>query len=67
MTVSVELVKILREAFVRVLKDPEVIAEVNKAKLDMNSCTGEEAQTTMVEALDTQKEVVDRIKTILGK
>jgi hypothetical protein len=30
MTVSVELVKILREAFVRVLKDPEVIAESTK-------------------------------------
>ena len=65
--VSVESVKILREAFVSVLKDPDLIAEVNKAKLDMNSCTGEEAQTTMVEALDAQKEVLDRIKTILGK
>ena len=63
--VSPEKVKILREGFAKALKDPEVIAETVKARLDIDSSTGEETQNTMNSAVSEPKEVVDRIRAIL--
>ncbi len=63
--VSVEKVTILRNAFVKALKDPEVIVETNKAKLDIDSSSAEETQNIMSSSVNEPREVVDRIRTIL--
>ena len=47
-----ELVKMLREAFNKTMKDPEFLAETKKKKLDMDPTTGEE-----VEALAERSDV----------
>ena len=63
--VSVEKITILRNAFVKALKDPEVIVETNKAKLDIDSSSAEETQNIMSSSVNEPREVVDRIRTIL--
>jgi hypothetical protein len=47
------------------LKDPEVIAETAKARIDIDASTGEETQNTMSSSVDEPKEVVERIRAIL--
>ena len=64
-SVSPEKVKILREGFAKTLKDPEVIAETAKARIDIDASTGEETQNTMSSSVDEPKEVVERIRAIL--
>jgi len=63
--VSAERVKILRNAYARALKDPELIAEVEKSRLDMEPSTGEEIQTLIEGLMSQPNEVVERVKKVL--
>jgi tripartite-type tricarboxylate transporter receptor subunit TctC len=63
--VSPDRVRILREAFAKTLKDAEVIAETSKARLYINSSTGEETQSMMGSSVSEPIEVVNRIRVIL--
>jgi len=63
--VPADRVKILREAYNKVLKDPEVIAEVTKSRLDMEPSTGEEIEAIIKEVMDQPPEVVALVKKIL--
>jgi tripartite-type tricarboxylate transporter receptor subunit TctC len=58
-------VKILREAYNKVLKDPELIAEVTKSRLDMDPSTGEEIEVVVKEVMDQPPEVVALVKKLL--
>jgi len=58
-------VKILREAYNKVLKDPELIAEVTKSRLDMDPSTGEEIEAVVKEVMDQPPEVVALVKKLL--
>jgi tripartite-type tricarboxylate transporter receptor subunit TctC len=58
-------VKILREAYNKVLKDPELIAEVTKSRLDMDPSTGEEIEAVVKEVMDQPSEVVALVKKLL--
>ena len=60
-------VKILREAYNRALKDPELIAEVTKSRLDMEPSTGEEIEAIIKEIIDRPPEVVPLVKKILDQ
>ncbi len=60
-----ERVKILREAYVRAMKDPELLAEVKKGNMDVDPSTGEELQALVKEVMDQPSEVVERIKILL--
>jgi tripartite-type tricarboxylate transporter receptor subunit TctC len=60
-------VKLLREAHARTMKDPELLAEAKKGKMDMDPSTGEELQSLTKEAMDQPQEVIERAKKILGK
>jgi tripartite-type tricarboxylate transporter receptor subunit TctC len=57
-------VKILREAYANSLKDPDLIAEVNKSRLDMEPSSGEEIQALYKELMDQPREVVERVKKL---
>lgn len=61
-----ERVKILREAYQKVLKDPEVLAEAKKGRMDVEATSGEELQALAKEILDSPPEVIDRFKKLLG-
>ena len=63
--VPADRIKILREAYNNALKDPELIAEVNKSRLDMDPSTGEEIEALIKEIMDQPPEVAALIKKIL--
>jgi len=54
-----ELVKTIREAFEKVVKDPELVAEAKKAKMDLEYIPGDEALKIIKEVLAQPKEIVD--------
>jgi tripartite-type tricarboxylate transporter receptor subunit TctC len=59
-------VKILREAYVKALRDPELLVETEKAKMDVDPTPGEELEELINKVMDQPKEVVDRVKKMLG-
>lgn len=61
-----ERVKILREAYLKTLKDPEVLAETKKGRMDVEPTSGEELQSLVKEIFDSPPEVLKRVKKILG-
>jgi len=60
------LVKILREAHVKAMKDPELIAEAEKGKMDMAPSTGEELNALTQEIMDQPDDIIARIKKLMG-
>src|SRR5215813_5639068 len=59
-------VKLLRDAFVKTLNDPEVLAEAKKARMDVEPTSGEELESLVKEIFDAPPEVIERVKKILG-
>ena len=59
-------VNVLREGFAKALKDPELLAEAKKGRMDVDPSTGEELQALVKEVMDQPKEVIQRMKKILG-
>jgi len=53
------LLKAMRDAFAKAIKDPELIAEARKAKMDLEYMPGDEALRLVKEVLSQPKEVVD--------
>lgn len=60
-------VKILREAFIKTMKDPEFLAEAKKKKLEIDLVSGEELEALAKEVIAQPPEVVERMKKLLGK
>src|SRR5262249_56577567 len=65
--VPADRIKILREAYNKALKDPDLIAEVNKSRLDMEPSTGEEIEAVVKEVMDQPPEVIALVKKILDQ
>jgi tripartite-type tricarboxylate transporter receptor subunit TctC len=61
-----ELVKTLREAFNKTMKDADFIAETKKKRLDINPTNGEEVEALTKEVMSQPAEVVERIKKMMG-
>ena len=59
-------VKMLRDAFVKTLSDPEVIEEAKKGRMDIDPATGEELEKLVKEIFDSPPDVVERVKKILA-
>jgi tripartite-type tricarboxylate transporter receptor subunit TctC len=59
-------VKLLRDAFVKTLNDPDVLAEAKKARMDVDPTSGEELESLVKEIFDSPPEVIERVKKILG-
>jgi len=60
-------VKMLREAYAKAMKDPELIAEAKKGRMDMDPSTGEELQALLQEIMDQPPDVIERMKKILSE
>ena len=60
-------VKMLREAYAKSMKDPELIAEAKKGRMDMDPSSGEEVQALVQEIMDQPPEVIARLKKILSE
>jgi tripartite-type tricarboxylate transporter receptor subunit TctC len=59
-------VKILRDAYAKAIKDPELLAEAEKRAWDVDPVTGEELEARSKEVIAQPKEVIERMKWVLG-
>ena len=59
-------VKILRDAYAKVLTDPAALDEAKKGRMDVDPAKGEELETLVKEIFDSPPEVVERVKKILS-
>ncbi|HWP56900.1 MAG TPA: tripartite tricarboxylate transporter substrate binding protein [Candidatus Acidoferrales bacterium] len=62
--VSAEHVKILRAAYEQAVKDPELIAEAKKLRIEVNPSRGEELQAAAKEVMEQPPEVIAQIKKL---
>jgi tripartite-type tricarboxylate transporter receptor subunit TctC len=62
-----EVVKTLRDGFSKTMKDAEFIAEAKRKKLDLDPTTGEEVQGLATDAMAQPKDVIERLKKMMGK
>jgi len=58
-------VQLLRKAFMETMKDPEFLADTQKAKLDLDPIDGEEIQKQVRELFKLEPALVARMKEIL--
>lgn len=63
--VPADRVKLLREAYAKALKDPDLLAEVDKSRLDLDPSSGEEIQALIKELMNQKPEVIERVKRLL--
>jgi tripartite-type tricarboxylate transporter receptor subunit TctC len=61
-----ERLQILRNAYAKALKDPELLTEAKNARMDVDPATAEELQALLKEVMNQPKEVIDRVKKLLG-
>jgi tripartite-type tricarboxylate transporter receptor subunit TctC len=63
--VPADRVKILREAFAKIMNDPDVVTEAQKKGLDPNLVAGSEIEGLVKELIAMPPEVVQRMKKLL--
>jgi tripartite-type tricarboxylate transporter receptor subunit TctC len=59
-------VKILRSAFDQAMKDPELLAETKKARMDVDPENGETLEKLATRILEQPADVINRVKKILS-
>ena len=64
--IPTERLKLLRDAYQKTLKDPELIAEAKRQRWDIDPLTGEEMEKLSKEVMTQPKEVIERMKWVLG-
>jgi tripartite-type tricarboxylate transporter receptor subunit TctC len=62
-----ERTKILRDAFMKSMADPALLAEAGKSNLEITAVSGEELAKIAKEVIEQPPEVVERIKKILAQ
>jgi len=60
-----ELIKVLRSGYAAALKDPDLLADAKKARMDVDFVSGEELERLAQEAINQPADVVERVKKIL--
>jgi tripartite-type tricarboxylate transporter receptor subunit TctC len=65
--VPADRLKILREAFNKSVKDPALLAEAEKRRLEMDPTTAEELESLAKEVMKASPEVVEKMQKLLGK
>jgi len=59
--------RILRDAYAKALADPALIAEAKAAQLEVNPGSGQELETLAKEVVAQPRDVVERMKKLLGR
>jgi tripartite-type tricarboxylate transporter receptor subunit TctC len=62
-----EVTKALRDAFMKSMADPQLLAEAAKQNLEITAVSGEELAKIARDVINQPPEVVDRIKKILAQ
>lgn len=64
-TVAPAVVKILREALLKTLSDPDLLAEAKRKDLDITPTSGEDLQALAKQVMVQPPEVIARVKTLM--
>jgi hypothetical protein len=64
--VPADRVKIIRDAFNKTIKDPALLAEAEKRRLDIDPATGEELDALAKEVMIAPPEIVEKVKKLIG-
>jgi tripartite-type tricarboxylate transporter receptor subunit TctC len=59
-------VRLLRDAFAKTLRDPDLRAEAKKKNLGVDPMSGEDLEALAKEVLSANKELIDRMNTSLA-
>jgi len=62
-----ERIKIMRDAYAKAMRDPGLIEEANKGKMDMEYTPGEELQNLMKEVMGQPRDVIEKVKRVIGE
>jgi tripartite-type tricarboxylate transporter receptor subunit TctC len=62
-----ELTKLLRDAFMKSMADPQLLAEANKLNLEITAVGGEELAKIARDVINQPPDVLDRIRKILAQ
>lgn len=65
--VPADRAKILKEAFDKAIKDPALLADAKKRKLEIDPTSSEEMDALAKEVIAAPPDVVERVKKLLGK
>lgn len=65
--IPADRVKLLRDAYTKMLKDPEFAAEATKRNWEINPVSGERLEALAKEVIQQPADVIERMKKILGK
>ncbi len=60
-------IKILREAFLKTMNDPDLLAEAKRKNLDITPSAGEELEALAKQVMAQTPEVVARVKTLMDQ
>jgi tripartite-type tricarboxylate transporter receptor subunit TctC len=60
-------VKVLREAFTKTMSDPELLADAQKRKWDLDPLSGEELEALAKDIMVQPPEVIERVKKFLAQ
>jgi len=66
-SIPADRIKLLREAFAKTLRDPELLDEAKKKRLELDPMAGEELEALAKEVLAANKDVIERMEKLLGK
>jgi tripartite-type tricarboxylate transporter receptor subunit TctC len=64
---AADRVKLLREAFMRALSDPALVADAQKRKWDLDPANGAELEATAKEIMVQPPDVIERMRKLLEK
>jgi tripartite-type tricarboxylate transporter receptor subunit TctC len=64
--VPADRVKIIRDAFNKTIRDPALLAEAEKRRLDIDPATGEELDALAKDVMTAPPEIVEKVKKLIG-
>jgi tripartite-type tricarboxylate transporter receptor subunit TctC len=64
--IPADRVKILREAFIKAVKDPDLLDDAKKKRLELDPVSGEDLEALGKEIVAQPPEVIERMKKLLG-
>jgi tripartite-type tricarboxylate transporter receptor subunit TctC len=65
--VAADKAKILRDAFMKTMSDPELLAEAKRKNFDITPTTGEELEALAKQVISQSPEVVERVKILMSQ
>ena len=65
--IRTDRVKILRDAYTQMLKDPEFVADANKRQWELNPVSGEKLEALAKEVINQPPEIIDRMRKVMGE